>query len=102
VRRIGSYDADGRTKAVRKVSPAFARSSRGVTNNTDRFFVLTGGPGWGKSTLLDALENAGYARSVEAGRGIIPDQMAIGGRALPWEDPLAFAELMLSWEMRVL
>ena len=66
----------------------------------DRFYVLTGGPGSGKSTLLDALEKLSYARTVEAGRGIIQDQVAIGGRALPWSDRAAFAELMLSWEMR--
>ncbi|RQR47942.1 ATPase [Burkholderia sp. Bp9126] len=65
-----------------------------------RFFVVTGGPGSGKSTLIDALERAGFARSQEAGRGVIQDQMAVDGRALPWRDPAAFAELMLSWEMR--
>ncbi|WP_175971300.1 AAA family ATPase [Burkholderia sp. BCC0322] len=65
-----------------------------------RFFVVTGGPGSGKSTLLDALEHAGFSRSQEAGRGVIRDQMAIDGQALPWRDPAAFAELMLSWEMR--
>jgi len=36
----------------------------------------------------------------EAGRAIIQDQVAIGGGALPWADRSAFAELMLSWEMR--
>jgi predicted ATPase len=71
-----------------------------VVTNVERLFVLTGGPGSGKTTLIDALGKAGYARSVEAGRGIIQDQMAIGGPALPWRDPVAFAELMLSWEMR--
>ncbi|MGH9158415.1 MAG: AAA family ATPase, partial [Vicinamibacteraceae bacterium] len=35
-----------------------------------------------------------------AGRAIIQAQLAIGGRALPWRDPAAFAELMLSWDMR--
>lgn len=65
-----------------------------------RFFVVTGGPGSGKSTLIDALEARGYARSQEAGRGVIRDQMAIGGRALPWLDPAAFADAMLGWEMR--
>lgn len=64
------------------------------------FFVITGGPGSGKTTLIDALERAGYARTVEAGRGIIQDQAAIDGPALPWRDPAAFAELMLGWEMR--
>ncbi len=36
----------------------------------------------------------------EAGRAIIQDQVSIGGSALPWADREAFAELMLSWEMR--
>lgn len=72
-----------------------------MTNpNSDRFFVLTGGPGSGKTTLISALAEAGHATSVEAGRGIIRDQAAIGGTALPWHDTSLFAELMLSWEMR--
>jgi predicted ATPase len=71
-----------------------------LSEHTRRFFVLTGGPGSGKSTVIEALHRAGYARTVEAGRGVIQDQMAIGGRALPWHDPALFAELMLSWDMR--
>lgn len=65
-----------------------------------RFFVLTGGPGSGKTTLIEALALAGHARSDEAGRGVIQDQLAIDGTALPWSDPAAFAEQMLGWEMR--
>lgn len=71
-----------------------------MQNDSDRFFVLTGGPGSGKTTLIEALRRAGFATSVEAGRGIIRDQSAIGGSALPWGDRALFAELMLSWEMR--
>jgi predicted ATPase len=71
-----------------------------VGNDFDRFVVVTGGPGSGKTTLIDALEEAGFARTIEAGRGIIQDQVAIGGRALPWIDPALFAEHMLTWEMR--
>ncbi|WP_246267566.1 AAA family ATPase [Nonomuraea typhae] len=67
---------------------------------SERFIVLTGGPGSGKSTLIDRLEAAGYAGSEEAGRAIIRDQSAIGGRALPWADKDLFAELMLAWELR--
>jgi predicted ATPase len=66
----------------------------------ERFFVLTGGPGSGKSTLLAALTARGIRTMPESGRAIIQDQVAIGGNALPWGDRLAFAELMLSWEMR--
>jgi predicted ATPase len=66
----------------------------------ERFHVITGGPGSGKSTLIEALGRCGYAHSIEAGRAIIQDQSAIDGPALPGRDPLAFAELMLSWELR--
>jgi predicted ATPase len=66
----------------------------------ERFFVLTGGPGSGKSTLLAALAERGIRTMPESGRAIIQDQVAIGGDALPWGDRGAFAELMLSWEMR--
>jgi predicted ATPase len=71
-----------------------------LRDNAERFFIITGGPGSGKTSLLDALEKMNYKRSVEAGRGIIQQQVAIGGRALPWDDKLLFAELMLSWEVR--
>lgn len=66
---------------------------------TDRFFVLTGGPGAGKTTLLAALAAAGHTVSPEAGRAIIRDQQAIGGRALPSEDPALYAELMLAHDL---
>lgn len=63
-------------------------------------FVITGGPGSGKSTLIEALAGHGICSMPEAGRAIIQDQLAIGGQALPWSDRSAFAELMLSWEIR--
>ena len=71
-----------------------------MTEPTDTLFIVTGGPGSGKTTLLAALSQAGFATSLEAGRAIIQDQVAIGGHALPWDDRAAFAELMLGWEMR--
>jgi hypothetical protein len=67
-------------------------------NDHDFFFVIAGGPGSGKTALIDALERAGYARTVEAGRAIIQDKVAIGGAALPWSNPAMFAELMLSFD----
>lgn len=71
-----------------------------MNHHHERYFVLTGGPGSGKTTLLAALARQGCACMPEAGRGIIQDQMEIDGRALPWRDPLAFAEMMLCWDMR--
>jgi predicted ATPase len=60
--------------------------------------VLTGGPGGGKSTLLAHLAGLGHAVAPEAGRAIIRDQATIGGRLR--DDPVAFAEVILTWEMR--
>jgi predicted ATPase len=68
--------------------------------NFDHLWIITGGPGSGKSTLIGALAARGLDSMPEAGRAIIQDQVAIGGDALPWSDRRAFAELMLSWEMR--
>ena len=69
-------------------------------SSRERFHVITGGPGSGKTTLIEALARLGYAHTVEAGRAIIQDQLAIDGPALPARDPFAFTELMLSWELR--
>ncbi len=65
-----------------------------------RFHVVTGGPGAGKTTLVDALARRGLPAMPEVGRAIIRQQRAIGGSALPWADRLLFAELMLAWELR--
>lgn len=66
----------------------------------DRFFVLTGGPGSGKTTLIEALKARGYATTDEAGRGVIREQMESGGDGLPWLDRERFAGLMFDWELR--
>lgn len=66
----------------------------------DRFTIITGGPGTGKTSLIDELRRRGFAGTVEAGRAIIVDQTLIGGRGLETADCALFAELMLAWEMR--
>lgn len=63
-------------------------------------FVVTGGPGSGKTSLINAMARRGFRTMPEAGRAIIQDQARIGGSALPWADPPLFAELMLCWELR--
>lgn len=66
-----------------------------------RRIVVTGGPGSGKTSLIEALAAAGHATSPEAGRAIIRRQQAIDGQALPWRDRALFAELMLDRELEV-
>ncbi len=65
----------------------------------DRFFVLTGGPGAGKTTLVEALRAEGFATTEEAGRGVIRAEMQENGTALPWVDREGFAEKMFEWEL---
>ena len=67
-----------------------------MTTNRPNYFVITGGPGAGKTTIIDALRARGFRTVDEVGRQIIRAQVAIGGNALHWGDREAFAELMLS------
>ncbi len=57
----------------------------------DRFVVISGCSGGGKSTLLDELARRGFATVAEPGRRIVADELRTGGRALPWDDAVAFA-----------
>jgi predicted ATPase len=57
------------------------------------FFVLTGGPGVGKTTLLRHLQALGERVVEESARAVIREQAAAGGRGVPWIDPMAFAQL---------
>lgn len=66
----------------------------------DNFVVITGGPGAGKTTLIDAFAMLGHGRTVEAGRFIIQAQAEIGGMGVHWGDRQLFAELMLMHEIR--
>lgn len=66
----------------------------------DRFTIITGGPGTGKTSLIAELRRRGFPGTVEGGRAIIIDQTLIGGRALETADAALFAEMMLAWEMR--
>ncbi|MGQ3212279.1 MAG: AAA family ATPase [Shinella sp.] len=58
---------------------------------SDRFIVLSGCSGGGKSTLLEELRRRGHAVVEEPGRRIVQEELASGGEALPWLDLTAFA-----------
>jgi predicted ATPase len=65
-------------------------------NVRENFFVLTGGPGSGKSTVIDCLEKQAIMCVPEVGRRIIQRQVSIDGKALPWKSPALFAEMEFS------
>lgn len=69
-------------------------------NSTGKLIILTGGPGSGKSTLIDALAAEGVHAMPESGRAIIQEEVATGGNAIPWADRLAFAERMFQQDVR--
>ena len=57
----------------------------------DHRVVISGCSGGGKSTLLEALRERGYAVVEEPGRRIVREELASNGSALPWIDAAAFA-----------
>ena len=62
----------------------------------ENFYIITGGPGSGKTSVIEALRKLGYHCVDEVGRKIIREQLLIGGDALHWGDRAKFLELMLS------
>ena len=59
------------------------------------FYVITGGPGSGKTSLLEALKRRGCLCVAEVARRIIREQMLLGGDALPWGNTRLYTEWML-------
>lgn len=60
------------------------------------FFIITGGPGDGKTTLLETLTEQGFPHVPEVAREIIREQVSQNGDALPWANIPAYTHLMLS------
>ncbi len=58
--------------------------------------LITGCSGGGKSTLLAELKGRGHSVIEEPGRRIVAEELTVGGNALPWRDPTAFAERALA------
>lgn len=57
----------------------------------ERFVVISGCSGGGKSALLAELGRRGHAVVEEPGRRIVKEELREGGLALPWKDGIAFA-----------
>src|SRR5271156_3941527 len=58
----------------------------------NRFVVISGCSGGGKSTLLAELARRGYAVVEEPGRRIVREETERGGSAVPWLDAAAFLQ----------
>jgi len=67
-----------------------------VAFERNNFYVLTGGSGGGKSSIIDALRARGHLCVDEVGRSIVKEQLRIGGDGTPWQNPQKFCELALS------
>lgn len=58
-------------------------------------FIITGGPGAGKTTIIEKLKHRGYNCVDEVARQIIKEQVLNNGDALPWADQEKYTFLML-------
>lgn len=67
-----------------------------MLHQRDNFHILTGGPGSGKTSVIEALKSLGFPCVGEVGRQIIREQTRIGGDALHTADAAKFRDLMLS------
>ena len=65
----------------------------------DSYHIITGGPGAGKTTLIEALAARGHATAGESGRTILQHQRRIDGPAQHQRDAGLYAELMLARDM---
>lgn len=58
-------------------------------------YVITGGPGTGKTSLIEELKKSGFKAVEEVARVIIKEQMQQGGEALPWKNTGLYTKSML-------
>ncbi|MBI1211909.1 MAG: AAA family ATPase [Alphaproteobacteria bacterium] len=66
-----------------------------VIEARDRFFLISGCSGSGKSSLLNELARRGYRTVEEPGRQIVKEQLSIGGDALPWSNVEGFIDQVI-------
>ncbi|CDT14741.1 AAA family ATPase [Vibrio coralliirubri] len=65
----------------------------------NNLIVCTGGPGSGKTSVIEALKSHGYRSAPEVGRKMIQHQIEQQGSALPWLDKAAFRDEMVREEL---
>ena len=62
----------------------------------DNFYIFTGAPGVGKTTLLKALKEQGMSYIAEPAREILAEQRLIGGKGVSEQDQKVFRDLILT------
>lgn len=58
-------------------------------------YIVSGGSGFGKTSLIKALSEKGYKTGDEVARELIGEQTQINGNVLPWKNVLSFQEEVL-------
>lgn len=58
------------------------------------YFIFTGGPGSGKTTVVELLRIRGFSTVEESGRKIIKQQVLSNENAVPWLDRQKYASMM--------
>lgn len=65
----------------------------------ENYHIITGGPGVGKTTLINELLKRNFYCVAEVARQIIKNQVEINGTFLPWKDTLGYSRLMFEASM---
>ncbi len=58
-------------------------------------YVITGGPGFGKTELVEELRQHGFTAGPEYARQLIEEGLKSGGDLVPWKQPKAFQQEVL-------
>lgn len=68
-------------------------------HDNQQCIVLTGGPGSGKTSVINAIKARGVRCAMEVGRQVIQSEMIKGGQALPWANKTQFRDRMLKEDL---
>lgn len=63
--------------------------------------VITGGPGIGKSTVINLLADLGHKTVPESARYVIEREQKLGTRCLPWLDLSSFQRLVMDRQLEM-